>query len=550
MNETIKPFISKIIILTVLLGLTVPMALSLSAASQEQEHEKIVEKVTVTNVEVPVRVLLKGKPVGDLTKEDFILYENKKKMRINGFYKINKTLTFKQPAPGEAAPAVKPPSRTFVLVFNVSNYNQYFKKAIDHLFDNILLPTDRVLVFANDKTRHFKDIKNKAAIKTQLAADLKEEGIKAKRRLLQYINRVETYMNVYNFRRVINTPRRDKSQAEIMIDFMKRYYMTWGEYQQTYLIPKVDRFYYFARFLQNLKGPKWVLNFYQFEFFPRIRPGSQTWDKIRDLATELLNSGNPTFQAQGNQMFNLINKINSELVLNVRFPKEEVSKLFYKVDATFHSFFIRSNNTAFMGDIEYNDVSSELEHVLKSITDITGGKSITSSNLVESLETVKQVEDVYYVLTYAPANPNKSGSLKIKTTKGRKYKVLYDNNFREDYITEYFSKLEQKIKTPDIKVKGFSFKKKVLVFTVSEYMMTAIEGKNAGRIKIRIRLVGADNTSLFDQAKLLTAQKKEMKISLPVFKSIKKGEYNFLIDAVDMVTGKQDNFHQNVTVKR
>jgi hypothetical protein len=523
-------------------------SMSLYTAPQDQEHEKIVEKVTVTNVEVPVRVLLKGKPVGDLSKDDFILYENKKKMTINGFYKINKTLTFKQPAPGEAAPAPELPPRTFVLVFNVSNYNRYFEKAINHLFDTILRPNDRVLVFANDKTREYPNVKEKEKIKAQLVADLKEEGIKAKRRLLEYINRVETYMNVHEFRRKLH--KRDTGQASRMIDFMKKYYLTWKDYQQTYLTPKPEKFYYFSRYLEKLKGQKWVLNFYQFEFFPRIRVGSQAWEKIRDLASELQQSNNPTLNARAQQMFNLINKINSELVLNARFPKDEISKLFYKVDATFHSFFIKSMTTAFMQNLDYNEVSSELEEILKSITDITGGKNITSSDLVKSLEIVKEVEDVYYVLTYAPTNPKKAGKLKIKTTKGRKYKVLYDDNFRADYINDYFNKLEKKIETPDVKIKDFSFKKKILAFNIVDFMMTKIDGKTAGRIKIRIRLNDKNNVSLFDQAKILTAQKTELKVSLPVFKSIKKGDYHFLIDALDMVTQKEENFHQAVRVKR
>jgi hypothetical protein len=70
-----------------------------------------------------------------------------------------------------------------------------------------------------------------------------------------------------------------------------------------------------------------------------------------------------------------------------------------------------------------------------------------------------------------------------------------------------------------------------------------------GMLKIRIRLVNRDNISLFDQEKVLTAQKSEMKVSLGTFKKIKKGEYDFLIDAVDMFTGKEDNFHRKVTVR-
>jgi hypothetical protein len=70
-------------------------------------------------------------------------------------------------------------------------------------------------------------------------------------------------------------------------------------------------------------------------------------------------------------------------------------------------------------------------------------------------------------------------------------------------------------------------------------------------MKIRIKLTNSEtNLVLFDQAKDLTARKPEMKISLGAFKTIQRGEYDFIIDAVDMFTGKQDNFHRKVKVRR
>ncbi len=65
---------------------------------QETKQKRIVEKVTVTNVEVPVRVLYKGKPITGLTIDDFTVYENRKEVKINGFFTKTKTLTFTQTA--------------------------------------------------------------------------------------------------------------------------------------------------------------------------------------------------------------------------------------------------------------------------------------------------------------------------------------------------------------------------------------------------------------------------------------------------------------------
>ncbi|NIM85055.1 MAG: hypothetical protein GTN82_43035, partial [Candidatus Aminicenantes bacterium] len=219
--------------------------------------------------------------------------------------------------------------------------------------------------------------------------------------------------------------------------------------------------------------------------------------------------------------------------------------------ATFHSFFIKSLNKTIINEMEYQEVASEIEYILKDITRITGGENITSNNLVKSIETASELEDLYYILTYAPRDPEKTGKLKIKV-KNKKYKVLYDDNFRDDYINEYLQKLEKQIQTPAIKIENFSFKRKVLAFTVRDYVMREIEGKPqpVGRMKVRIRLIDKNNNSLFDQQKILTAQKTEFKISLAAFKKIKRGHYNFLIDAVDLLTGKETDLHQQVLVKR
>jgi hypothetical protein len=523
-------------------------------SAQEQEHKPIVEEVTVTNVEVPVRVLYKGEPVTDLTKEDFTIYENKKKMEINGFFLKRKKIkvTGTTETIQESKP-VKP--RTFVLVFSITNFNEYLVKAVDHLFENVLRSNDRLLLLANDKTLEFPNLEKKEEIKRQLMTELREQSQSARVRLLKYINQVETYLNMDEFKQAIGVSgdssqgagRKDRLQP--LVGFLERYLVTWNDYRNKYLTPRLDRFYNFSRYLEGLKGDKWVLNFYQFDLFPKIRMTSQIMDRLRVMASALIESEKAGDNAIGKRLNTFLNQLLVELNVNKTFPLEEVSKLFYKVDATFHSFFIKSLVISGSDDLEYQEVASDIERTLKEITDITGGQNITSNDLVKSIETVSELEDVYYILTYEPQDPKKAGKLKIKAN-NRKYEVLYDDNFRSDYINEYFKKLAEQFQIPEIKIEDFSFRGKILAFTVKNYLMKKEGDNNIGRMKIRIKLTNSDNdTVLFDQAKFLTAQKTEMKISLDVFKTIPGGEYNFIIDAVDMFTGKEDNFHQKVNVR-
>jgi 5-hydroxyisourate hydrolase-like protein (transthyretin family) len=86
---------------------------------------------------------------------------------------------------------------------------------------------------------------------------------------------------------------------------------------------------------------------------------------------------------------------------------------------------------------------------------------------------------------------------------------------------------------------------------VTDYLVKEIDDKmtKAGRMKVRIRVKDSHNHSLFDQEKMLTAQEDQMKISLAAFKNLKKGEYDFFIDAQDIFTGKEANLYQKIKIK-
>lgn len=531
----------------------------ISYINAQQQHDPIEESVTVTNIEVPVRVLYKGKPVDNLTKEDFTVYENKKKMTINGFYIKRKKITMstKVDAPAEdketGVKTIPAPPRTFVLIFNVTDYNYSFKGAIEYLFENVLRDRDNVLIFANDKEFNFSPVKDKKKVRATLEEALKIESQKSRLRLTRYINQMETYLKTNDFRMSASIdPVNRKSRSQKLLDYLKKVSLAWNDYKKKYLTPKVDRFYYFARYLQKVKTEKWVLNFYQFELFPKIRVGSDAMHKMRDLAQSLISSGEGGQVAHGRLINTILNELVVDFNINKNFPNEEITKLFYKVDATFYSFFIKSTSKSLSGDFDYREVSSDLEMLLKQITDTTGGRNFTTNDVKSALETVREIEDVYYVLTYAPKDSRTKGKLKIKV-KNRKYKVLYDNNFRENYIEQYWAKLSKKLKTPDIKVEDVSFKRKNLKFTVKSYMIRHVENKAVGRFKVRIRIINrADNKPAFDSQKVLTATKKETAISLPpqAFKRVTRGEYNIMIDITDMFTGKVDNFHKVTKVSR
>ena len=102
-------------------------------------QETVKEEVKVVNVEVPVRVFCKGKPVDHLTIGDFKLYENKKKQRITSLKILRRK--------------IKAESRNpcyFVLVFRVHHFDESFRQGVRYLFDHILRKGDTLMALINN----------------------------------------------------------------------------------------------------------------------------------------------------------------------------------------------------------------------------------------------------------------------------------------------------------------------------------------------------------------------------------------------------------------
>lgn len=115
-----------------------------------QAQDKPGQAVTVTSVEVPVRVLHKGELVKGLTKEDFEVYENGVRQEITGFEVISRR---KSPeaalSPGELNVPAKP--RLFVLLFHIFDYGQNVEEGIDYFFRDIFRPGDRLIILSEDR---------------------------------------------------------------------------------------------------------------------------------------------------------------------------------------------------------------------------------------------------------------------------------------------------------------------------------------------------------------------------------------------------------------
>ncbi|MCK4835511.1 MAG: hypothetical protein KAT17_02695, partial [Candidatus Aminicenantes bacterium] len=321
MDKTIKIFSLNLFILSIIL-------FPLLATAQE-DQDKIREEVRVVNVEVPVRVMYKGKPVTNLKRSDFKLYESGKEQKIHGFFPLKKIIK-RQKYDLTAERVVKRKPRYFVLVFRISNFNNDFKKSIKNFIKNILYKEDKLLLFINDKTMYFSQISDVSEVYSIIEKNLKDQCKKAKFRFEKYYQRVKQAINLARFKAMLT---RSENSAILIADdvilFLENYLAIWKDYKGKYLIPDVDAFYNFSQLLEKINLEKWVISFYQFEKFPELKLTGDIRNGIEILIFDLqMNRSEDA--AKSRILSRLLNTIDRELKVSNDFPSEEISKLFYK----------------------------------------------------------------------------------------------------------------------------------------------------------------------------------------------------------------------------
>ena len=276
---------------------------------------------------------------------------------------------------------------------------------------------------------------------------------------------------------------------------------------------------------------KWVINFYQFELFPDIMINSSSMRRIKGLVGQWQASDNSEHITYARIISRQLVDLEQDLSIAKDFPSEEVAKIFHNVDATFHSIFMKTTMSTLREDMEYREVASELESSLRAITDRTGGELVVSNKLDVALDTISDVEDIYYILTYAPKNPQKVGKIKIKM-RDRKFKAVYSPNLRSGFLSDFLETKE--IKGKPVKIKACHFKNGKLSMSIGDFYF---HEENGGKLTIRIQVKNQQGIAVFDQKKQIDATQRDINLSLN-FSRIGRGKYKVVVDVVDLVTQK------------
>ncbi len=500
------------------------------------QEKEIREDMVVINVEVPVRVMHKGKPVDNLKKSAFKLFENGKELPINGFHIVRKKIAGQKiEFDSERKQYFEP--RLFVLAFSVTNFNKFYEKGVRYFFESVLRKEDKLLVFVNNTTLTYNDLKEKNKTLTEILNVLNEEGKKSRINIRATIMTVEGGMAILLSQLAYSRSGRSSSgignsQAQRdVLTFFIRYQNAWENYKRSFLQLNIYTLYNFAAFLKRISLEKWVISFYQYEKFPILNENADKFSLIER---------NMNLDSK-----NILRLVRQEFNANRFFPYEEVSKIYYNLGATFNLVVIPTRIETDMTEIKAGDISTSAEVTLREIAKRTGGSVSFTTDLTNSLEKIIEKEDISYILTYVPEDSSRRGKLKIELS-DNKYKLLYDNNQRADFIKRKMKKYLAKEKM--VKIENLQFVDKKLVFKLINFELKKQKKIALGHLGINLIIKDQMGKILFDEKKGVNPAKDSTEMSIG-FNWLKPGKYDLMIDVKDLLTNHKAFEYLKIEVK-
>jgi len=124
------------------------LLLNFSVFSQE-----IQEQSFVVNIEVPVRVYKGSTFVGDLSIDDFEVFEDGIPQKIEAVYLIKKRTVERSEEKKRFSPVTQ---RNFYLFFEITEYDPRLADAVEYFINNVVVPRDNLVIVTPMKTYRMK----------------------------------------------------------------------------------------------------------------------------------------------------------------------------------------------------------------------------------------------------------------------------------------------------------------------------------------------------------------------------------------------------------
>jgi hypothetical protein len=483
------------------------------------------EEVTVMAVEVPVRVLQKGKFVKDLTKDDFEIYENGVFQPITGFEVRSRRISIPVDASAENL-RILPDKRLFLLIFNIFDYQDSVGEAIDYFFANTFRKGDRVIVMTEGNLFPIETGKGAAKVAQDIKDTLKRFKVISTMQILSAYQNLRSEAD-----RLILTLREPRQWDQAVMAFYRNYERIWLEYKRQYITPDLALYQSIIKRIKAEEGEKWALCFQQREMFPKLKNEGRLERTIRELVDTP--SEDPMITTQQRNVRSMQMQLQRLFDVSGDMPTDALKNLFMEANITFHLLLMKSTRPLVERDFELREVGRDYEDGFRQISISTGGHTAFSNDVTETMIEASQTEDYYYLLVYSPKeDPTKKPLSIVVKVKQKGLDVIHLKEF-----------LQEKI--PPIAIANFDSGRKTIKFSLIDYQRVKMEGKLSGVAQVKITIFDKSSNKVFEDTKVLQLIKDKTHISIP-FNQLNSGSYFIIIQVVDRITNRMDVFSRQI----
>ena len=504
-------------------GIVLGIVLCALAALSFQDKPR--ESVTVTAVEVPVRVFDKNGFITGLGKEDFEVFENGVKQEITGFEAVSRAISPVQVALPGVVPQT-PHKRNFLLIFNVFDYTDQVGEAIDYFFKNVYHEDDRLIIVVEQRILNIETGANIDATVSRLKDSLKK---------YKKISRIEISKAFMDLDKKAEQTAEGGGPAEdhdtTLSGFFEYYQRVWEDYRKRLLDVDLNFYRAVIRKLDRAGGDKWAICFQQRDLFPRLKSMGRLDSAVSQVTLSGTEIGGLGAIIGSNRL-----RLEQSFDITRNFPADKLRTLFTEANITFHVLIMKSLYQGMISqDLALQDVRADYEDVLRRISRATGGLTVFSNKVIDSLKEAAVKEDKYYLLVYQP-----------KDRSGRKDREIEVKVHRKGADVVALKRFVGQ-KPPAIMISDFESKLKAVGFTISDYSRINKGEKSLGNILVKVTVFDDQSVKVFNELKTLEPIASKLHVSLN-FMNLESGDHFIIIEAADVVTGEKDVFSRAIVL--
>ena len=381
----------------------------------QQRHE-----VTIRNIEIPLRVFKGNLFVDDLTIEDIVLLEDGKLQKIQALYLLNNTVEERKEGERDFGPVLP---RNFYFVFQLTDYDNKMKEALDFFFTEIYVSGDKVDILTTYKEYSVSAEALESNTKDEVVDYINDvirkdilTASKEYKKVMRDLKRVAGKLASWGDSRSARTSGEPIEIGGGGVEYSLARYSNALKRMEDLRIVEEKRLLSFAFKLKKEDGPKIVFFFYQKEYRPELNQNN-----LQVLMAN--NQDRIDIQTKIQELFELYHKKEE---LNI----ERLKQAYADSSIQFNFAYVEKKPEYAMG-VVMRELSGDIKNIFSNVAHATGGIADDSSYPQDSLRNMAESFRRCYLIYYSPEPYVQNGKFKnieIRV-KNHGYKIYYRNGY-------------------------------------------------------------------------------------------------------------------------